>query len=282
MLSLENSQLAVQLLDPADPKTRILQGTRYCWGGYIWQVRDGAGDLLSGPEYPDQAPIPFNGQGLPESFRLVERATNRLLTGQGDRGFVIGVGEVALGASNSIGLIEPAVWQTRAGKDRCVFSTRQGFGDWTVELVRTVVLRDRTLDSLTELANVGRAALPLQWFAHPFLPLVNGLTSGRVPPGFGLPPNPTYTLRDGAFETIARAEQVRGAARFQLLEVAPVPLDATFTHPRLSHVRITADFVASEVPVWSNDRTFSIEPYLTATVAPGETRRWSMRYEFGR
>ena len=78
MLSLANRTLRVELLDPADDAAR--RGPRYCRGGYIWQVHDQqAGPLLTGPEWPHPTPTPFNGQGLPESFRHTEFGTERQL-----------------------------------------------------------------------------------------------------------------------------------------------------------------------------------------------------------
>ena len=66
MLQLKNADLSVAILDPANPADQKHLGTRYCWGGYIWQVTDAtAGPLLAGAEWPVKNPIPFNGQGLP-------------------------------------------------------------------------------------------------------------------------------------------------------------------------------------------------------------------------
>jgi len=60
MLQLKNADLSVAILDPANPADQKHLGTRYCWGGYIWQVTDAtAGPLLAGAEWPVKNPIPF-------------------------------------------------------------------------------------------------------------------------------------------------------------------------------------------------------------------------------
>lgn len=281
MLTLKNQELTVLLLDPRSAATQAQQGTRYCWGGYIWQVRDAGGDLVAGPEYPEPQPTPFNGQGLPEAFRVLDRTTGQRLTAVGHAGMVIGAGQVALGERNSIGLLSRAEWTVRERPDAIEFATTQSFGDWTIALVRTVTLQGREIISATRLVNRGPAKLPLQWFPHPFFQLVDGRITGRIPRELTVDENPGFAVDEGAFAMRQRFP-VGSPGHFQLLKVAPVPLDATFTHPRLEFVRMRCDYVATEIPLWANHHTFSIEPYLYATLAAGEEKTWSVRYEFGR
>ncbi|NJN82715.1 MAG: hypothetical protein HC802_10870 [Caldilineaceae bacterium] len=79
MFTLANEQLSVSLLDPVADRARL--GSRYCVGGYIWQVTDAAkGALLAGPLYPHPAPNTFDGQGAPDMFLTplgVARAADR-------------------------------------------------------------------------------------------------------------------------------------------------------------------------------------------------------------
>jgi hypothetical protein len=280
MLLLSNSVLTVIMLDPGSAASQPLQGTRYCWGGYIWQVRDAVGDLVAGPEYPEPQPSPFNGQGLPEAFRVSDLETGRLLTAVGHNGIVIGAGGVAIGEKNSLGLVAPASWVVTRRPDAIEFQTTQSFGDWIVDLTRTVTLRDREVISATRLHNRGSAVLPLQWFPHPFFQLVDGRITGRLPPDFTVEGDPVFSLVNGEL-AMQRSFPAGGGGHYKLLQLAPVPLDATFTHPRLSFVRMRVDYIATKLPVWANHHTFSIEPYLQTELAPGVERAWSVRYEFG-
>ncbi len=281
MLKLQNEELTVLLLDPRSAATRARQGSRYCWGGYIWQVRDATGDLVSGPEYPEPHPAAFNGQGLPEAFRVTERTSGQRLTAVGNAGMVIGAGEVALEKDNAVRLLTPTPWSVRETPEAIEFSTSQQFGDWTVDLSRTVTLRGREIVSGTRLVNRGAAVLPLQWFPHPFFQLSGGLISGRLPVGYAVAENSTFGVSHGAID-LRQVFPKGDGGHFQPLTFPLVPLDASFTHPRLACVRIRCDYVPAEVPVWANHHTFSIEPYLHATLAVGEDKAWSVRYEFGR
>ncbi len=116
MLLLANDELAVDLLDPANAAERRHQGARFCWGGYIWRVRDvKAGDLLAGPEWPRKDPRPFNGQGAPESFRHAAWPTQRPLTLVDGRGFILGAGDETSGSEGSPLDDRPCPWEISDG-----------------------------------------------------------------------------------------------------------------------------------------------------------------------
>jgi hypothetical protein len=182
MFHLENAGLRVSLLDPiADRK---LLGTRYCTGGYIWQVRDGAkGDLLSGPRFPDPEPPVFDGQGLPEVF---ETALGAATAKPGEDVWVLGVGRVKrvspvrpFHVRDNPLLLEPATWKVSQAGAMATFVSRQAFKDWDLHLERKVLLKGRVLVSSTLIKNQGKADAPIRWFAHPFFPHA-GAEVGRL------------------------------------------------------------------------------------------------------
>lgn len=281
MFSLSLGDLTVQLIDPNSAEDRPRLGTRYCWGGYIWQVRDSkAGDLFTGPQYPEPNPTAFNGQGAPEALRWADRATGRHLHFEGRRGMILGIGEVALQEDGSPVVKQPCAWTVTPNATSYEFCTQQSFAGWAVQLQKSVSVQGRTVTSSTRVTNTGTRPLPLHWFAHPFFALTDRLITGEFPAGFGIADNPGFSLANRRFAMKERYATVFDG-HFELLHLPQAPLDATFSHPRLKFVRFSVDFVAQEMPVWANNNTFSIEPYLITELAPGAIRSWSAKYEFG-
>jgi hypothetical protein len=275
---LANAELEVELLDPnaADG----LQGTRYCWGGYIWQVLDRSrGPLLSGPQFPLPRPDPFNGQGLPESFRFRTR-DGLPLTWDGSKGYVIGAGTIAA-ADGGVRLVQPLAWTVRREPHRLVFEARSDDAAGGYHLLREVTLSGRSLHSHTRLTHLGPQSLSLEWFAHPFFALTDGLIEVRLPSGTRLAENPGFSLVDSVLRPKRRFAHERDG-HMDFLSLPPgQPLRCRTNHPTLPHLDFETDFVPSECIVWGNSATFSVEPYLARTLAPGETSVWSLRYQFG-
>ena len=283
MLRLAHADLAVDLLDPADPADRAHQGVRYCWGGYIWQVTDAKhGPLLAGPQWPKPDPLPFNGQGLPESFRHAEFGTNRPLMLRDGRGWIIGIGHVAPGNDSKLTVTLPCLWHLTTTPDAIEFCTAQSGDGYASQLTRNISLRGRTLVSSTQLTNTGEKPLPLHWFAHPFFALTDRLLTCDLPAGYSFPENPGYALDAKNRLSFKRRFDGEFDGHFQPLQIATgQPLSVRLSHPSLTHVTFTADFTPDFCPVWGNGNTWSIEPYLQTELAPGATRTWTLRYEFG-
>jgi hypothetical protein len=281
MLSLANETLRVELLDPADATDRARLGIRYAWGGYIWQVHDAAaGPLLTGPEWPVDRPIPFNGQGLPESFRHAEFGTGRPLILEDRRGFIIGIGDVAPNMAGELAVTTPCAWHLTRAPDAIEFCTSQSGHAHACQLTRRVALAGRTLTSSTQLTNTGHRPLPLHWFAHPFFALTDRLLTCELPADWGMAENIGYALDARNRLSFKRRFLHRDDGHFEPLRVGPSPLRAVISHPRLAHVVFSTDFVPDTCPVWGNSNTWSIEPYIQSELAPGASRAWTLRYEF--
>ena len=87
MFTIGNDSLSVTLLDPVADRDRF--GTRYCTGGYIFQIKDSTkGDLLSGPTFPDSFNV-YDGQGIPDAFN---QAPLRPRGKPGPEALVLGIG----------------------------------------------------------------------------------------------------------------------------------------------------------------------------------------------
>lgn len=278
MLQLRNSSLTVDLLDPVADAAR--QGSRYCWGGYIWQVHDlKLGPLLSGPEFPKPDPSTANGQGLPEAFRHRTR-DGMPLTWSGNHGIGIGAGALTVGEIGAVLLTEPCRWTVTPFTDHIVFQTRQAAAGFSYELSRKIELLDRSITSFTQLTNVGDAPLAFQWFAHPFWALTGGLARIDLPAGTTVPENPGFAIA-GDRLTFKHPFVSKDDNVFVLLALPRGrELTVSLDHPKLARVTFTTDFAPDECLIWANAQTVSVEPYLIVRLAPGETRHWQVRHGF--
>jgi hypothetical protein len=170
MLTLTDARLRVEVLDPEAAAELPLQGLRFCRGGYVWQVHDERlGPLLSGPEYPAPAPVPFNGQGLPESFRHRTR-DGRPLTWRGGEGLAPGIGRLGLDARGEPILVAPCAWTITRLPGQLVFQTRDAGAGLAYELAPTTS-SSRCLNSRPAGRSPSRSITPqsLAWSSAPAL-----------------------------------------------------------------------------------------------------------------
>ena len=280
MLSLANDSLRVDLLDPIADLARL--GPRFCCGGFIWQVHDPiAGPLLSGPEGAELNPEPFNGHGLPESFRDRSRIGEKWLW-QGSEGLAPGVGK--LGRINgAVAIVEACFWHIDAQPTRVEFRTRHQAAGYACEVTRMVELDGRVLRSQSRILNLSEQPMRFEWFAHPFFALgENASLHAELPPNASLPVDSGFELDDRLL-TPSRKYIGKDDGAFALLEgVTDTKLEITIDHPRLSGgIQFSTDFAMSECPIWMNGFTFSIEPYQVLDLAPGAHRDWQLTYAFG-
>jgi hypothetical protein len=283
MVHLENAELSVAILDPATDLDRC--GSRYCVGGYIYQVTDAhKGELLSGPEYPNPRPNLFDGQGAPDQFVTVLGADAPV----GGEVGVIGVGRVRRSSPlepfqvrHNPEVIEFLPWQVTKNAGAIRMQTEQTFNGWGYRLTRELKLAGRTVDSRTSIENQGQPLLPVRWFAHPFFPLTADRVCCRLSTRFSLPENPGYVLNAEGY-ICQKPDYAWSKGCFQALEYARTGTSMTLEerHPAAGTVTAVTDFMPDWLPVWSNAVTFSFEPYFIRELAPGETATWSIRYQF--
>jgi len=285
MYRLQNDQLTVAILDPLADRARL--GSRYCSGGYIYQVTDAQkGELLSGPQYPDPEPNVFDGQGAPDMF------FTPLLPGPvalGGEAGCIGVGRVRRTSAQepfdvryNPEVSEYVVWDVEQGADSITMRTQHAFYHWAYALTRFVRLDGRRLFSRTSIVSQGEAVLPVRWFAHPFFPLTPDQVLCRFSAPIGLPENPGYHFNgEGWLCRKPEYDWARGG-HFQPLDLpAPQPgLTVVEKHPLAGQVTARTDFWPGFMPVWGNTRTFSFEPYFIRELSLGQSAEWSIEYEF--
>jgi hypothetical protein len=288
MLTLANDQLEVSILDPNEDQVRL--GSRYVVGGYAYEVGDRRlGVITAGPEYPESAfPPVFDGQGLPEAFPTflwdgVETAAPNALPTPGTEMLIIGVGQARSTTPERFRKMPVdrwCAWQIVPTEQSVVMKTSQAFRGWALDLTREVTLEHRTIVSLTSFANVGDEPIHFRWFAHPFFPNPWGECCK-----FNLPiscaQNVGYELHDNGWIYVKTDHAWDLVGHFQPLPFESVERMVAFQrHPKLGILTATASFTPSWLPIWGNKNTFSFEPYLELTVAPGRESSWSMTYDF--
>jgi hypothetical protein len=283
MFKIETPQLSLDILDPA--ADRQLLGSRYCAGGFIFQVRDPEkGELLAGPTYPDGCYNVFDGQGAPEVFLT---ALNEDMAKAGEDVVVLGVGIVTrtspitpFHVRDNPKVKKFAQWDVEQTADEITMRTRQVFDKWDISIVRSVSLKARTVVSKTELSNSGEAACPLRWFPHPFFPFPKDRVACRFGFPISVPENAGYFLNSSGFLELKPGYDWKKGLYQPLVIEKPAPFSAEQFHPLVGKVSVVCDYVPSFLPVWANDRTFSFEPYLEKQVKSGEELSWRIEYSF--
>lgn len=283
MFHLKNAQLEVEILDPTLDLARL--GSRYCVGGYIYQVSDQAlGPLLAGPQFPAANPDVFHGQGAPEQFVRVLNEDAEL----GEEVAVIGVGRV-----RRTGKLKPSFahhnpevlrflpWLVESTPTSLTLTCEDVFRDHAYRLKRMISLNERSLSSETQIENTGTRPLPIEWFAHPFFPLNEGGICCKPSLAVKVPENAGYALNEAEFiEQKTQSDWARGYYLALEFEPATEPLRMLQRHPKLGQVLAETNFPPQRLPIWGNDRTFSFEPYFIRELSAGSSAEFGIRYDF--
>jgi len=281
MFTLETESLRASVLDPVGDRDKL--GSRYCAGGYVWQVEDKArGPLLAGPCYPGPS-NGFDGQGMPDVFEIA-MGQNRVAIG--DEVTVMGVGRVKrtspvqpFHVRDNPQVLAFAAWEVESKGDEASFRTRQEHGEEAWEIIRRIVLRERSLWVHTEVEHLRGMRLPLRWFAHPFFPWAPSGRVWKLDVEASLPPNDYWNLdRDGWIGLKDKADKPGSFLPLQL--PFGYPLRIIQAHPLLGTVTIHCDFPVAWLPIWANAWTASCEPYFHTVLETGGKTRWSIAYHF--
>ncbi len=268
MFTIRSDDLTLKILDPIADHERF--GPRYCTGGYIFQVDDAAGPLLTGPTYPDSFNW-FDGQGIPDSFALLPL---RPLAAPGTEALIPGIG---LCDTEQRVVRRSCDWSVEALPDAMSFRTEQHWDEFSFELARNVRVEGRVVSSHTTISNTGRAQVPFRWFPHPFFPLPAGQDVCALPAPVTVPGGTPYSVGPTGY---LRCSDYASRASVPVSCGSDGPLVVLQRHPRLGLVAARFSYAAGHVLVWANDRTFSFEPYFERTVGVGARVEWTVEYHF--
>jgi hypothetical protein len=281
MIVIRNNYLSVNILDPREDQGKL--GSRYCTGGYIWQVYDrNKRPLLSGPHFPSATPPVFDGQGMPDMFETPLGGAEGAV---GSEVCVLGVGLVEKSSNiepfhprNNPRVTRFCEWEIDKGENWAVMTTSQRFGDRSIKWRREVRLDGGRIASVNTLLNTGNEIIDLNWFAHPFFLIKNDLTCGKIIPSASMPDNAGYEIDgDGMIRMKSNYPWEKGL--FQVLDVPPTKLRFTVPHPVAGDISLKTDYDVARCAVWGNSRTFSFEPFMRRAVGAGEEVSWEVEVE---
>jgi len=272
MYKLSNDQLSVSILDPIADQERF--GTRYCTGGYIYQIDDGKlGALLAGPTYPDRFNW-FDGQGIPDAFNL---SPLRAPTATDSETLIVGIGICDLAERTVKSFCQ---WDIEKSPTAIRMATVQTYEGFALELERTVSLCGRTVRSYTRVVNSGKWPLPIRWFPHPFFPQPDTDEMCRLNIPVSFPENPGYEMSESGFILRKGWPWERGGFYQALDHDAQTNLVVLQRHPALGLIAATCSYVPALFPIWGNPNTFSWEPFYERTLAMGQETTWWIDYSF--
>ena len=282
MYQLKNNFLSVDIIDPRND--RKLLGSRYCTGGYIYQMYNQHGQaLLSGPNYP-QVPDTFDGQGAPETFvRALESPDNK----SGDHLAVIGVGEVVRSVDDhpfdprfNRQVIKWLDWDISKTQSSISMSSMHSFQDWAYEITCEVSLEDNTIYSKTSIKSLGKAAMPIQWFPHPFFPIPSTDQLFTSSANFiGKITHPYSLDKTGFINRHLDYDWAAGAYLALDFDLKNKQTTQNYqTHELCKGIHVKTDYAPSFFPIWGNDKCFSFEPYFETQLSTNQNAEWLISY----
>lgn len=280
MKTFQLGRFTLTMIDPVADRVRL--GTRYCHGGYLWQLQDEKGrKLLSGPEFPKPDPTRFNGQGLPEVLRFDDKMSGEWINVDGnDEGILLGVGTVVGRNEKEPKIGEYCTWQIHDRGDALLYETRVSNNGWGAILEREWTVFGDTLTSRTRVQNTGDKEIKAHWYPHPFFPQPSGAMNFMVQ-GASVPDNPGYVqLEPSVFQMNASFDWTH-PGHFQWFDGYPAKgVDVALEHPVCGSIRMFGDFKVDFHPVWANENTISFEPYSLYTIEPGNEAEWALSFTF--
>lgn len=277
-----------------DASEGYYRGTRFDWSGVVASLR-WRGHEFFGPWFAQHDPRGHDGiTGPVEEFQAGESSVGYDEAPVGGTFLRVGVGhvrkpqEAAFRRFATYDIVDPGEWAVETGAGAITFvhrlAERAGYG---YEYRKTLRLRQDTLVIEHALRNTGRKRIETMVYDHNFFTIDGHPIGPSVRVRWPLAPTPTRELGplarlDGDTlhftRELARGEHV--FAEFTGFD-ARTPYDIRLEQAASGvGVRMRADQPLTKLVFWSASTTACPEPYIDASADPGETRTWTLTYEF--
>lgn len=294
--TITNGRLAVSLHLP-NPTDGYYRGTRFDWSGVVSRLTWGGHEYF-GEWFERHDPTRHDAiTGPVEEFLTGETALGYDEAPVGGTFIRIGVGvlrkpdEPSFRRFGTYQIVDPGAWAVVTGVDRIEFSHQlddgRGYG---YRYRKTLRLVDDSMVVEHALANTGRQTIRTSVYNHNFFTLDGRATGPDLVVRFPFAPRADRSLKGLAeirertlsfLRPLEPAENVYA----ELHGFGATPADSGFEMENRATgagVRVTGDRPLSRLVFWAAHRTACPEPYVDASVEPGETTSWRITYTFYR
>ena len=293
-----------------DAENGFYRSTRFDWSGVIASL-EYEGHQFYGPWYTASDPpiwdFEYRGSGIVTGAQsTITGPAEEFSTPQGfdkakpgDPFVKVGVGvlrrkdDSAYSPFSNYDLVDPGTWTSRPTANAVAFTQelQDGGTGYGYRYQKTVRLTEGKPELIIEhrLTNTGRLPIQTSQYNHNFLVLDNQTTGPdfRITVPFQIkterPPDPALAAIQGnhiAFNKVLEGED-RVYIPIEGFGDQVRDYDVTVKNQRTgASVRITADRPMVRMALWSIRSNISIEPFVDASTAPGETTSWTLRYAY--
>jgi hypothetical protein len=278
-----------------DARTGYYRGTRFDWSGAIASLRWNGHEFF-GRWFERHDPLGHDGiTGPVEEFQAGDSSVGYADAPAGGTFVRIGVGHVrkpdepAYRRFATYDIVDAGRWAIEQGPGRLTFvHTLAESNGYAYVYRKTMRLEGDMLVLDHSLRNTGRKRIETSVYNHNFFTIDRRPTAPPITVRFPFPPRATRAIEPLAElngqELRFRKELGKGENVFTEIEgFGPTVADYDF---RLEHretgarVRIRANRPLTKLVFWSAPRTVCPEPYVDASVDPGNETTWQITYEF--
>ncbi|MCB1019855.1 MAG: hypothetical protein KDC27_07995 [Acidobacteria bacterium] len=281
-----------------DPQNGYYRGTRFDWSGAISSLRFAGHEYFGEWQQSDDPYLHDRITGPVEEYRTHEKGLGYDEAKPGGTFLRIGVGVVEKPEEDdyrwtfSYPVKDPGKWTIRKGENWIEFEQEaldpsSGYGyrlrkRLTLPPGKAQLIIDHTLE------NIGSKRIETNVYNHNFFVLDNQPTGPDFSVRFAFPPKADrdwkgYVEIEG--DTLRYTKELpQGQSVIALLDgFSGEPDDHSFAIENRAvgaGVRMQADKPLSKLQFWSPRTTLCPEPFIELALAPGESDRWTLYYEF--